>query len=329
MRRKRFNRSIVMARFGLLIAVLVAVPGTVLTMASPGFAEGEGCCQVNIDNLPAQFPAGGDPTPFTVRLVNQSQEALRYVEVSFLLQANGLVGDLVDLQRQRTSGGPHDVGTFTQRGVRSGAVTATEQIDLGALALPPGGGASITYQLSFSKKLTSTAMTLSIQVQPRRDRTGASSAGPYQSSIVAAGQPIQTQPASTLTPSPVGDTPASAGGAAPIDQSPATGAGSSGGGSLSWLAYTIGALLLLGGMGVIGTLVWRRQSQRPPTEWDEPRQYGEPAHPYMPTQIAAYDVPRQTGRPDVHGTPGVHTAPTAQFPYVDPDQAWVDPPAGR
>ncbi|MFF0372636.1 hypothetical protein [Micromonospora sp. NPDC005087] len=271
-----------------------------------------------------------------MHLVNQSQEILRYVDVSFLLQADGLVGDLVDLQRQRTPGGRHDVGTFTQRGVHSGAVTATEQIDFGLLALPPGGGLNITYQLSFTKKLPSTALTLSMQVQPRRDRRGVSSAGPYQSSIVAAGQPTQTQPASTPTSSPtVSDSLAPTDGTAPIDQSPLAGAGSSGGGgSLIWLAYTIGALLLLGGIGVIGTLVWRRGPQRVETDWDEPQQYGEPAYPHAPTQIGGYEVPRQAGNPGVYGTPGLHTAPNAQYPiaqdpYADPDQAWVDPLCGN
>jgi len=219
------------------------VPATVLTVTLPAFAESDRCCQVSIDNLPAQFPAGGDPTPLTVHVVNLSQENLRYLDVSFLLQADGLAGDLVHLQRLLMTGDPRNVGTFTQRGVHSGAVTATDQIDFGVLTLPPGGGLNITYQLSFSKKLPSTALTLSMQVQPRQDGMGASSAGPYQTSIVAAGQPIQ------LAPSPMAsDSPASTDGTAPIDQSPLAGAGSSGGsGSLVWLVYTIGAMLLLGG----------------------------------------------------------------------------------
>ena len=335
MRRKRFGRSVVTALFGLLIAVAA----TVLMVALPAFAEGDGCCRVSIDNVPAQFPAGGEPTPFTVHVVNQSQEILRYLGVSFLLQANGLVGDLVDLQRERMSGGPHDVGTFTQRGVHSGAVTATDQIDFGELSLPPGGELTITYQLSFSKKLPSSALTLSVQVQPARGGNRVSSAGPYQSSIVAAGQPIQTQPASTPTPTPtVSDSPVWTDGTAPIDQSPLAGAGSSGGGgSLVWLAYTIGALLLLVGIGVISTLVWRRGPQR--VDWAEPQRYGQPAYPQAPTQVAGYEVPRQAGSPGVHGPPGRHTAPTAQYPaaqhpfaqdpHADPDQTWVDPAVGR
>ncbi|MFC5001599.1 hypothetical protein ACFPIJ_27655 [Dactylosporangium cerinum] len=312
--------------------MLIVVPATVLAVASSAFAEGERCCQVSIDDLPAQFPGGGDPTPFTVHLVNQSQEVLRYVDVSFLIQAEGLVGDLVDLQRQRTPGGPRDVGTFTQRGAHSGAVTATEQIDFGALALQPGGELNITYQLSFSKKLPSAALTLSMQVQPRRDRRGVTSAGPYRSSIVAAGQQTPTQPASTPT---VSDFPATTDGTAPIDQSPLSGAGSpGGGGSMIWLAYTIGALLLLGGIGVIGTLVWRRGPQRVQTDQDEPQQHGELAYPHAPTQVIGHEVSRQAGHPGVYGTPSAHMAPTAQYPiaqnpYADPDQARADPAGGR
>ncbi|MET7397527.1 hypothetical protein ABZS66_28975 [Dactylosporangium sp. NPDC005572] len=314
MRRKRIG-SVATAVLGLMIAV----PATVLTMASPAFAEG-GCCQVSIDDLPAQFPAGGDPVPFTVHVVNQSQETLRYLDVSFLLQADGLVGDLVDLRRQRTPDKPRDVGTFTQRGVRSGAVTATEQIDFGALALPPGDGLDVTYQLSFSKKLPSTALTLSVQVRPRKDNTGVSAAGPYRSSIVPPGQQPPTQAGSTPTPSPAGSDPsAPAGGTAPIGQSPLAGGGSpGGGGSLTWLTYTIGALLLLGGIGVIGLLVWRRGPQRVAADRD-------PTYPHVPTQ---------PGSPGTYGTPGVHTAPTALYPIAqnpstDPGQPWSGTAAGR
>lgn len=330
MRRKRFNRSVVTVLFGLLIAM----PATALTVASPAFAEG-GCCQVSIDDLPAQFPGGGDPTPFTVHVVNQSQESLRYLDVAFLLQADGLVGDLVHLQRRRMTGGPRNVGTFTQRGVHGGAVTAIDQIDFGVLALPPGGGLDITYQLSFSKKVPSTALTISMQVQPRRGGRGVSSAGPYQTSIVAAGQPTQTQPASTPTPSPMVSDSVSTDGTAPIDQSPLTDAGSSGGGgSLAWLAYTIGTLLLLGGAGVIGTLVWRRGPQHAETDGDEPQRHGQPAYPHAPAQVAGYEVPRQAGSPGVYGRPSSHTAPTAQYPipqdpYTDPDQTWVNPATDR
>jgi hypothetical protein len=323
MRRKRFNRSVVAVMFGLLIAVPAMV-------TSPASAAINGCCQVSIDNLPAQFSAGGDPTPFTVRLTNQSRETLRYLDVSFLLKADGLVGSLVDLQRERVTGGPRDVGTSTQRGVRSGAVTAAEQIDLGALALPPGGELNVTYQLAFSKKTPGAALMISMQVKPRRDATGVSSAGPYQSSIVAAGQPLQSP-----TPSPlVSDPPVPADGTAP-GQSPLAGAGSSdGGSSLAWVTYTIGALLLLGGLGLIGMLVWRRGPQHAEVDEDDPQPSARPAYPHAPAQVAGYEAPTQAGSPGVYGTPVGHNPPTSQYPipqdpYADPEQTWVDPATGR
>lgn len=303
MPRKPFNRSMVTTLLGLLIAV----PAPVLAVAWPAFAGGDRCCQVSIDNMPGQFHGGGDPKPFTLHVVNQTQETLRYLNVSFVLQANGLVGDLVHLQRQRVLGGPHSVGTFTLHGVQNGVVTANDQIDFGMLALPPGDGVNIQYQLSFNKKIPSTGLTLSVQVQPKRSDGGVSSAGPYQSTIVAAGQSTQTQPDPTPTPTPgatASDTPTAADatdvGAAPTDPSSlVVGSSSSGGGgSVMWLAYTIGALLLLSGIGVIGTLLWRRGPHEVETDWDEPQRYGQPTYPtqplgvYAPTQIADDGMPR-------------------------------------
>ena len=251
-------------------------------------------------------------------MVNQTQQTLRYLNVSFVLQANGLVGDLVHLQRQRVLGGPHSVGTFTQHGVHSGVVTANDQIDFGTLALPPGGGVNIEYLLSFNKKMPGTGLALSVQVQPKRSDGGVSSAGPYQSVIVAAGQPIQTQPDPAPTPSPTAaasDTPAAAGttgvGAAPTDQSSFIGGGSSGGdgGSLMWLAYTIGALLVLGGIAVIGTLLWRRGPNGVGTDGDEPQQYG-PADADQRLRGATRVVP------SVYGAPGQSRVSDRAVPHT-------------
>lgn len=303
MPRKPFNRSMAT----ILLGLLIAVPAPVLAVASPAFAGGDRCCQVSIDNMPGQFHGGGDPEPFTLHVVNQTQETLRYLNVSFVLQANGLVGDLVHLQRQRVLGGPHSVGTFTLHGVQNGVVTANDQIDFGMLALPPGDGVNIQYQLSFNKKMPSTGLTLSVQVQPKRSDGGVSSAGPYQSTIVAAGQSTRTQPDPTPTPTPsatASNMPTAADAtdveAAPTDQSSLIAGSSSsrGGGSVMWLAYTIGALLLLSGIGVIGALLWRRGPHEVETDWDEPQRYGQPTDPtqalgvYVPTRIADDGMPR-------------------------------------
>jgi len=344
MPRRRSIRSRVATSLGLLIAVLAAV----LTVASPAFAAGDRCCRVGIDDMPGQFYGGGNPGRFTLHVVNETQDTLRYLNVSFVLRANGLVGDLVHLQRQRVLGGFHNVGTFTQRGVHDGVVTAHDQVDLGTPALPSGGGVNIQYQLSFNKKMPGATLRLSVQVQPRRSDGGVSSAGPYQSTIVAFGQPTQTQPAPTPTPSAsASDTPIAAVstglGAAPTDQSSLAGGNSSGGaGSLMWVAYTIGALLVLGGIAVIGTLRWQRGSNGGESDYGQPTQPTQPFGGYAPTRFADYATPTQTSGhagqtrvvPPVYGAPDRRAAPTAQFPvpqdpFANSDQTWVDPPAGR
>ena len=350
MPRRSLNLSVVVTLLGLLIAV----PAAVFTATSAAFADGDRCCQVSIHNMPGQFHGGGSPEPFTLHVVNQTQQTLGRLNVSFVLRANGLVGDLVHLQRQRVLGGPHSVGTFTQHGVHSGVVTANDQIDFGTQALPPGGGVNLEYRLSFSAKMLSSGLTLSVEVQPKRSDGGVSSAGPYQSAIVAAGQPTQTQPDPAPTPSPTAtasDTSAATGtfglGAAPTDQSSLIAGGSSSGdgGSLMWLAYTIGALLVLGGIAVIGTLLWRRGPNGVETFGDEPQQYGHPTYPtqplgrYTPTRVAEYGTPppQTSGHadqtrvfPSVYTAPGRHASPTAQFPipqdpFASADQTPRDP----
>jgi hypothetical protein len=253
------NRSATRGIRAILLGLVIAGPAAALPVAAPAFAAGGPCCQVSIGDLPGQFPAGGVSEPFTLHVVNRQREPLRLLTVSFVLEADGLVGDLVHLQRLRAVGGPHNVGTFTQHGVHGGVVTASEQLDLGTLAPPPGGGVDLRYQLLFNKKLPGSRLGLSVQVQPGRSHDGIGSAGPYLSTIVAAGQPT-AQP-STAPPATAADTPAPSyptdAAVAPAGQG-VPGGGSSGGGSLVWLAYTIGALLLLGGVGLFGTLLWRR-----------------------------------------------------------------------
>jgi hypothetical protein len=292
-----------------LLATFVAVLA-VAAPAAPAFADDHGCCQVSVDRLPAQFVAGGDPQSFTLHVTNAAADTLRVIDVSFTLVAGGLVGDLVDLERQIAPSGPHDVGTFTQHGVHDGAVTAGDEINLGALAVPPGGGVDIQYELTFRKKVPSSALTLSVQVQPKHGGDGGggdravSSAGPYQSQIVAAGQ---AAPTPSDTPTATDTSTSTAGPDATTTTPVASGIEpGGGGGSLVWLAYTLGGLLLVGGVGLIGTLLARRGSRR------------------IPAEVQTYPAPAATAL----------LTPTTQFPisqdpWADPDQTWVDPSARR
>jgi hypothetical protein len=93
-----------------------------------------------------------------------------------------------------------------------------------------------------------------------------------------------------------------------------------------WIAYIVGALLLLGGIGVIGYMLWRRGPQMIETEWDEEQPGGTPAGHRMPPRPLpgpgygqTYDAPTvhgdievlpppRTGRHSRHGVD-----PTRQF----------------
>ena len=343
MPRKLSNRSMVATLLGLLIAV----PAAVLTMATPASADNAQCCQAAITNMPGQFQAGGDPKPFTLRIVNRMNDSLRYVNATFTLQANGLSANQVHLQRQRVLGGPRSIGARNQHG----QITANDSIDLGALALPPGGSVSIQYKLSFGQKAPGSRLSISVRVQPRRSDASSVNAGPYASTILAYGVATKPTPTHAATPSPtpsLSDTPTAAdtdAGAIPTGDSTVLGGDSPGGnGSLMWLVYTIGALLLLGGIGVIGTMLYRRGPRGVETDWDDQGQpqYGQPTYPgtggYAPTQVAGFGVPTPampaqaattSVMPASYGPPGRHSAPTSQYPapqdpYSQADQTWVD-----
>jgi hypothetical protein len=357
MPRKLSNRSMVATLLGLLIAV----PAAVLTLAAPASAANGPCCQVAINNMPGQFQAGGDPKSFTMHVVNRTNSSIRYINATFTFRANGLSSNEIHLQRQRVAGGPRSIGTRN----RNGQVTANDQIDL--LALPPGAGINIQYTLSFTQKAPGAGLSLSVEVQQRRGDSGPANAGPYQSRIVAFGAPKTSAPTKAAAPSPsptISDTPASTDATddgVPTDQSTLLGGDSgsdSGGGSLMWIAYTLGALLLLGGIGVIGTMLYRRGPRAVETEWNEHGQpgyqetayqepYQEPPHQgggYAPTQVADYGAatqvagygPAQGGHygaptqampaqsaptrvtPATRGVPGRHAAPTQRPAADDP-----------
>jgi hypothetical protein len=360
MPRKPFNRSMVATLLGLLIAV----PAAVLTLATPASADGSPCCQVSINNMPGQFAAGGGPQPFTLRVVNQS-DVLRDINVTFFFHANGLNASQVHLQRQRIAGGTRSIGARNHDGV----ITATDQIDMSILAPRPGQAMNMQYQLFFGQKTPSSGLSVRVVVQPRHSKSGPANAGPYQSMIVAAGTVTQptTTATETATPSDTPSTDATDSGVTndqPTLGSGDSNGGDSGGGSMMWLAYTFGALLLLGGVGVIGTLLWRRSAHAVETDWDEqqPNVYGQPeyaqqAYPAQsgyapnqvaptqatptqmfptqmaptqmaPTQAANYSSPTQAmptrATPTAYGVPGRHTAPSSQYPVPQDPYADVD-----
>ena len=90
-----------------------------------------------------------------------------------------------------------------------------------------------------------------------------------------------------------------------------------GSGSGVWIFYIIGGLLLIAGIGVIGTLLWKRSGDA--TEWPDPNDpslYGDQNQPYpgqtYPRELSATErVPAgdppddgvpATRRPSTHGS---------------------------
>ncbi len=354
MRRLPLIRSIVATLFGLSIA---AVAGAIV---APGMAVAANpCCQVAIDSLPSQFHAGAAGENFHVVVKNTSQNSIGGVTVTLAFKAAGLNRNQVHLQYQR-NGGWRGVGTRNQ----NGTIVATSSPNSDFFrhnSISPGQTVTFTYRLSFGTKAPTSSLAVWLSVAPSGHPGQAAQNGPYRSSIV--GEGANSNPTPTPTPTPT-DTPTDSATATPTD--PATtddsqdaGAiagpttiggdgGGSGGGGMTWLAYTIGALLLLAGVGVIGTLLWRRGPQPVETEWAE-NEYGQSAYPaapapdYPPTTAfsppasapvappaaayPAHTMPMQA-TPTGYDKPGRHSAPGSAYPAPqDPyaDETMIDP----
>jgi hypothetical protein len=228
-------------------------------------------------------------------------------------------------------------------GQRDGAVTATDGRLRFGQPIQPNGSTNLQYQLSFASKAAPTQVQLGVTISGRAgghgfgQSTELASAGAQFSLVGAAPRPApKPTPTPTPTPTEAASTPASTPASAvgintgpggpPI--TPADAASKSGTSSLVWLAYIIGALLLLGGIGAIGTLLWRRGPDTIETEWDDdgtalnpgggtaafppPNTYPTqplPAQPYQPRPYPPEPFPRQSPLPppqDPYG--GRHSA---------------------
>ena len=340
MRRLPLIRSIVATLFGFGVAAVIGA-----TIAAPPAAAADPCCQVALNGLPGQFHAGGAPQTFRVVVQNKSQEALNGITVTLAFKANNLERNLLHLQYQR-NGGWRSVGTRNQDGV----IVGTSQPNSDFFRnnnINPGQQVSFTYRLWFDSKTSTAPLSVWLTVAPSRHQNQSAQAGPYQSALVGIGAATTPKP----TPKPT-DTPSATPSETITDDPTATqsqdpGAVSGGqiGGSgddssdMTWLAYTIGALLLLGGVGVIGTLLWRRGPQPVETDWQDPA-YVRPAGGYPqqaapPQPTAVFQPGPQDGGYATHTMPmppatsgGRHSAPTSHYPAPqDPyvDETMIDP----
>ena len=211
---------------------------------------------------------------------NTSQQQINSLTVVFVFHGNALSPGQITMKRRAQNGSWQGMNV----GQRDGAVTATDGRLRFGQPIPPNGSTNLQYQLSFASKAASTQVQLGVTINGRAgghgfgQSTELASAG-AQFSIVGAAPPPAPKPTPTPTPTPTAaaSTPASTPqSAAGIDTgpggppiTPADAASKSGTSSLVWLAYIIGALLLLGGIAAIATLLWRRGPDTIETEWDD------------------------------------------------------------
>lgn len=305
---------------------LAARPLAAPPVAAPLLAAGD-CCRASIGGLPGKFVVGADPSQFTVSFTNTSQQQINSLTVVFVLHGNALNPNQITMKRRTQNGSWQGMNV----GERDGAVTATDGRLRFGQPIPPNGSTNLQYQLSFDPKANPTQVQLGVTISGRLGGRGFGqstelAATGAQFSVVGVAPPPAPKPTVKPTPTPTpteaASTPASAP-AAGIDTgpggppiTPADAASKSGTSSLVWLAYIIGALLLLGGIAAIGTLLWRRGPDTIETDWDDdgtalhpgggaaaypvasayPTQ-PLPAQPYQPRPYPPEPVPPQSPLP--------------------------------
>jgi hypothetical protein len=277
------RRALVRIMVAAVIGLAVWIPASVASAADP-------CCQVALGGIPGQFTAGGDAKTFTSTMRFDSQQQGREfqsISAKFTFQVQDIDRGQIKFARQQGNGWRN----ISVSG-HGHAFTATDRFtQLGPLS---GGGGAInsTYRLSFGDKVKSQAVSITILATAGGNGHGGqqAKAGPYQTSVggtvltptptaTAKPNPVVT-PTPTVTtapPSPVGQAPSVIGAPAGAQSD-----GGSSGGGVAWIAYIVGALLLIGGVGVIGTMLWRRGAQPVAAQWTDPSGYD--AGPTYPTQ---------------------------------------------
>ncbi len=298
--------------------------------AMPLFAAGD-CCQASIGGLPGKFVAGAGADQFNVTFTNTSQQQISSLSVVFVFRGSALNAGQITMKRRAQNGSWQGVGVSD----RNGTVTATDGRLRFGQPIQPNGSTNLQYQLSFGSKAASTQVQLGVTINGRAGGHGFGQSTQLattgaQFSVVAAAPPPAPKPTPTPTPTPTeaASTPASTPqSAAGIDTgpggppvTPADAASKSGTSSLVWLAYIIGALLLLGGIAAIATLLWRRGPDTIETEpeWDED---GTALHPGG--GAAAYPAP------NAYPTQPLPAQPYQSRPYPPepfPSQAPLPPP---
>jgi hypothetical protein len=319
------------------MALGLSLPAAASDAAPP--RDASDCCQVSLAGLPGQFVAAAPPQQFSAVFHNGGQSSISGLQLNFSF---GLAGartssSQMHLQRRTADGSWHTISL----GRRGNTITGNDSVGGG---IASGATATWQYQMWFGDKAPNAHFAVTVAASGRGsgfNRARLAISPTYQMAVTAVAAatttPTTPKPTPTATPTTTPDTPTATPtqevaqpstigtppAAAPLDGGDTSGSGS----SLMWLAYTIGALLLIGGLGVIGALVWRRGPREVETEWPERDDYVPPPDPYAappaaPLPSTSYQpvVPGQYAPPAAwpDGPLDRPTAPGRHSPVVDP-----------
>lgn len=281
MPRTAIVRTILAATFG-LGALLAAAPAAASPASPVAVALDSNCCQLTVAGVPGQLSIGGPAGRFTATFANHGQQLITTLQVAFTFSGNQLAGNQIDLERRANDGSWQRLG-FAKR---NGQLTAIDSRFRFGQPISGGQSVVLAYRLAFTRNAHAGRVGMGISVSGRTfggngghgDNQQLATAPQQQINVVggvATSTPTPTQ-AATPTPTPSDTTiptPTDTAQVIPVPSAPTVaGYTDNGGGSsgFMWIAYTVGGLLLLAGVGVIGTMLWKRGPQIVETEWQEP-----------------------------------------------------------
>jgi hypothetical protein len=331
------------ATIRIILAVLV---GFALWFPATAAQADDPCCSMSMSGLPGTFTAGADPLLFngTINVTAAGPlQSLRTITARFGIQAPDLSGSQVHFswRLQSSNGNWHSPGFSRRNGLLQTTFYPYQNFQ-------NAGQVNIVMRLSFGDKVKSQHLQIGMDLLGSARKSDAkvlAHTGPFASSVVAKGGAIQPPPTANPTPVTPTETPTApatdpgTAAAVPGDTStpdntgalpgvtPAnTDASSSG----VWVLYIIGGLLLVGGIGVIGTLLWKRSGGT--SEWvdpNDPSLYGDqnqayPGQAYPDQTYPAQTYPTQTYPAQTYPGPAY---PPANYPQpgANPQAA----PGGR
>jgi len=307
-----------------------------LFAAAPAAQAAPLCCQLSLNGVPGQLNSG-QTAGFTATFVNGSDRQISSLQLAFSFNgSNQLRGSNLDFEKLNSSGGWQRLSA----GRHNGSLSVTDTRFRLSQPLAPGSQTTFQYRISFVNNPPSGNVGMSVMVSGRlgsafgggrSDNQQLAQAGPVQIAVIGVGAP----PTATAKPQPSHPTPTpsvtdtsqvlptdtpSVESIPSVDALPASGSGGGGTSGFMWLAYTFGALLLLAGIGVIGTMLWKRGPQIVESDWEDE---GAAVDPYQPPAYGAttYGAPTTygpggapQGPPPQGGGGGRHSLRTEQMP---------------